>query len=69
MTTKTTPPRWFDFAGSKGALLSRHLVGWVANRRASDERPDREQSEVPSRAWLVPIGLITLFMLWTVITV
>ena len=67
MTSKATTAHWQDFAGSEGALLTRHLNGWLSHRRPVDD-PDRAEVEGPSPGTLSPIVLITLSMLWIVLT-
>jgi hypothetical protein len=67
MTTKTKTTHWSDFAGNKGALLSRHSYAWHSERTVGDTKPQWDQSSAPSRAWLVPMGVITLFMLAAVL--
>lgn len=68
MTRMTGPARhWWEFAGNERALFARHLNARSAIAAA---RPARQQmTEAASSLWpIVPISLLTLFMLWIVVS-
>ena len=69
-TTTAISPHWSLFADSERTLLSRHLNAMAMakplGRAAGAERAAAE--DAPSLAPIVPIALLTLFMVWTTIS-
>ena len=66
MTNSDKPASWLEYAGSKAGPLGRHLERMLARRRSAAPASSAG-TEPNSLVALIPIGLLTLFMLWTVI--
>ena len=70
MSIETTSGHWSLFAGNERALLGRH-VNAVASRRppfALSVPRKAAADDISSLTPLIPIGFLTLFMLWAVIS-
>jgi hypothetical protein len=57
--------RWLQYADSESGPLGRHLDRLAARRAVASAISTN--SEPSSLAALIPIGMLTLFMLWAVI--
>lgn len=66
MTKSDETPRWLHYADNESGPLGRHLDRVVARRQAIAQAVS-SNSQPSSLAALIPIGLLTLFMLWAVI--
>lgn len=67
MTKSTNKSDWMLYADSESGPLGRHMTNLVAKRTATARAFVEEEAEGISLAPLIPIGLLTLFMLWMVI--
>ena len=66
MTKFDVTPRWLHYAENDSGPLGRHLDRLAASRQAIGQAVS-SNSQPSSLAALIPIGLLTLFMLWAVI--
>ena len=60
------PAQWLQYADSKTGPLGRHMERLLSRRRAAAAATSADK-EPASLVALIPIGLLTLFMLWAVI--
>ena len=60
------PAHWLQYADSETGPLGRHMERMLAGRR-SRAAARLAENEPGSLVALIPIGVLTLFMLWAVI--